>query len=356
MGISQISTVSTKPQSPLAELNMFIEQRRRAREPVNDLEAFERDLRERFRAAEAEMMGEELARFDIDAPGVDIDGVPHRRVLRSSQTYMTAAGPVSVERTLYSTRQDGERAVPAMELRAGIVEGYFTPLAAQHAAWAVAHLTPGESETMFARLGAMTPSKSSLDRLPKALSALWEADRESFEERLRAGEEVPKAAHTIGVSLDGVLVPMKDGERQEKLARTRATGRVAKGPAGYSEASCGTLTLYNRDGQPLHTLRLGRMPEKGKATLKEQIAAELDAILAQRPDLRVVTLADGVHDNWAFLAPLPGGRCAAQVVDFFHAAEHLHEAMVVVHGEAGRAARRTVARFELCRKPSTAST
>ena len=186
---------------------------------------------------------------------------------------------------------------------------------------------------MFARLGAMTPSKSSLDRLPKALSALWEADRESFEERLRADEKVPKAAHTIGVSLDGVLVPMKDGERQEKFARTRATGRVAKGPAGYSEASCGTLTLYDRDGEPLHTVRLGRMPEKGKATLKEQIATELDAVLAQRPDLRVVTLADGVHDNWAFLATLPGGRNEAQVVDFFHAAEHLHEAMVVVHGE-----------------------
>ena len=176
-------------------------------------------------------MGEELARFDIDAPSVDIDGVAHRRVLRSSQTYMTAAGPVSVGRTLYSTRQDGDRAVPAMELRAGIVEGYFTPLAAQHAAWAVAHLTPGGSETMFARLGAMTP-----------LSALWEADRESFEERLRAGEQVPKAAHTIGVSLDGVLVPMKDGERQEKFARTRAAGHVAKGPAGYSEASCGTFS------------------------------------------------------------------------------------------------------------------
>jgi hypothetical protein len=91
----------------------------------------------------------------------------------------------------------------------------------------VAHLTPAESETMFARLGAMTPSKSSLDRLPKALSALWEADRESFEERLRGGEKVPKAAHTIAVSLDGVFVPMKDGERQEKVARTRATGRVA---------------------------------------------------------------------------------------------------------------------------------
>lgn len=208
MRTSQITTLAAKPESAVAALNAFIEKRRGAREPVTDLEAFEQQLRERFRAAEAEVMGEELARFDIDLPVVEIEGVAHRRVLRSSQTYMTASGPAVLERTLYSTREDGERAVAALELRAGIVEGYFTPWAAQQAAWAVAHLTPQESEIMFRRLGAMTPSKSTLDRLPKALSGLWEEDRDGFEARLRGGEKVPRAAHTVGVSLDGVLVPM----------------------------------------------------------------------------------------------------------------------------------------------------
>jgi hypothetical protein len=334
MGSSQTSPLVDKAKTAIAELNLFIDQRRRAHGPVRNLEVFERELRERFRAAEAEVMGEELSRFDIDTAVIEIDGVPHRRVLRSEQTYMTASGPVSVDRTLYSTREDGERAVPVRELRAGIVEEYFTPLAAQHAAWAVAHLTPQESETMFQRFGAMRPSKSSLDRLPKALSARLEDDRAPFEQRLRSEEKVPKAAHTVAVSLDGVLMPMKDGNAEEKRARTRANERLAKGPAGYSEASCGTLTLYDRDGEPLQTLRLGRMPEKHKATLKEQLAAELDAILAQRPDLRVITLADGARDNWAFLAELPGGRSEAQIVDFFHAAEHLHGAMAAAHGEA----------------------
>jgi hypothetical protein len=333
MAGSQISVSVAKSQSALDALLAFIEERRQARGPVTDLGEFERQARRRFMAAEAEFVGEELARFDVNVPVVQIDGVAHRQVLRCTQGYMTAAGPVTVERSLYSTRQDGERAVAAMELRGGIVEGYFTPLAAQHAAWAVAHLTPQETETMFERLGGMNPSKSSLDRLPKALSAFWEEDRSGLEQQLRAEEKVPKAATAVGVSLDGVLVPMKDGQRQEKLARTRATGRVAKGPAGYSEASCGTLTLYDQDGEPLNTVRVARMPEKGKATLKEQITDELQAMLAQRPDLRVVTIADGVQDNWAFLSQLPGGRADAQIVDFFHAAEHLHDAMAAAHGE-----------------------
>ncbi len=96
-----------------------------------------------------------------------------------------------------------------MELRAGMVEGYFTPLAAANAAWAVAHLTPGESEALFARMGGMRPSKSSLDRLPKSLSARWEDDRAASRSGCATGRRSRTAAVVVAVSLDGVLVPMK---------------------------------------------------------------------------------------------------------------------------------------------------
>lgn len=331
---SQISTPAAKPQSALDDLLAFIEERRRARGPVDDLAEFERQARRRFAAAEAELVGEEIGRFDVNVPAIEIGGVVHRQVLRCAQTYMTAAGPVSVERSLYSTRQGEDRAVAALELKAGIVEGYFTPLAAEHAAWSVAHLTPQESETMFARLGAMNPSKSTLDRLPKALAQRWDEHRAEFEQGLRSEEKVPRAAVTVGVSLDGVLVPMKDGQAQQKRAATRAAGRLAKGPAGYNEASCGTLTLYDRDGAPLRTIRFARMPESGKETLKAQLRDELTAILDNRPDLRVVKIADGVNDNWAFLSLLPGGRTDDQALDFWHAAQHLHDGLAAVYGDA----------------------
>lgn len=330
---SQVHASTGKQTNALDELCAFMAERRGAKAAVSDFEAFEREARQRFAAAEAEFVAEELGRFDVDTSAVYIDGVRHRRVLRSSQTYMTAAGPVSVERTLYSTREEGERAVCPMELRAGVVEGYFTPMAAQNAAWAVAHLTPGESEALFARMGGMCPSKSSLDRFPKALGARWEDDRLDFEQRLRSDERVPAAAVTVAVSLDGVLVPMKDGRSQEKRAATRAKGILAKGPAGYNEASCGTLTFYDGAGEPLQTRRLARMPESGKTTLKASLTSELVHVLAQRPDLRVVTIADGANDNWAFLCQLPEGRAGYQIVDFFHAAEHLAGAMVAAYGE-----------------------
>ena len=72
-----------------------------------------------------------------------------------------------------------------MERKVGIVEGYWTPYAARQGAMLTAHLVPREAEEVLGVLGNMTPSKSSLDRLPKALSARWEAQRPQFEARVR---------------------------------------------------------------------------------------------------------------------------------------------------------------------------
>ena len=132
----------------------------------------------------------------------------------------------------------------------------------------------------------------------RAPSARWEANREAFESTLREAAVVPEEAVTVAVSLDGVMVPMKDGKRAEKRERSRAAGRRAKGPAGYQEASCATLSFYDAEGDRLDTLSIARMPEPKKATLKTMLSAELDTVLGRRPDLQVVTVADGAHDNW----------------------------------------------------------
>ena len=48
------------------------------------------------------------------------------------------------------------------------------------------------------------------------------------------------------------------------------------------------------------------------------LAAEMAAALRQRPQLRVVKLADGAKDNWTFLSDeLPAGE---EIIDFYHAA------------------------------------
>ena len=130
-----------------------------------DFERVERELHERFVEAEREVLGELLESLDVDVASVGLGERRLHRVLKSTESYTTAVGPVKVARTLY--RSARERAVAPMELRAGIVEGHWTPLAARQASCVVAQMTPSEGEALLRELGNMAPSKSSLDRLPK---------------------------------------------------------------------------------------------------------------------------------------------------------------------------------------------
>src|SRR5574341_435203 len=156
------------------QLHDFLRQRREAREPVEDLNAFDQELHRRFVAAEREALGHELARFDLDVPAIEVEGERCNRVLRCETTSTSAVGPVRVERSLYRYPHSGHAVCP-LERRAGIIEGSWTPLAAKQATWVVAHVTPKEGEELFDLLGNMTPSNSPRDRLPTALHGHWEA-------------------------------------------------------------------------------------------------------------------------------------------------------------------------------------
>ena len=161
-----------------------------------------------FATAEAEVVGHEVERFDIDLPFVTVDGIVHQRVLRCEDTYFCASGPVQVMRSLYSTRKESERAICPMELQAGLVEGRWTPHAAKQATWVVSHLTPGEGEELYGMFGGLKPSKSSLDRLPKQLGQRWERERIEFEDVLRV---------SVVSIIDGTVCTVIDGGERKSF-------------------------------------------------------------------------------------------------------------------------------------------
>ena len=85
-------TASLKP-TPKTELAMdklrrFLEERRKAGKPATSFEQFEDELHRVVSEVECEAVGEELERHDVEAPLVEIDGVPHRRVA-VSYTHLT---------------------------------------------------------------------------------------------------------------------------------------------------------------------------------------------------------------------------------------------------------------------------
>jgi hypothetical protein len=308
--------------TPLEKLREFLEtEGMRSKTGPRSFAEFEREVHERMMEAERDIVAGEMARLDVDVDAVVIAGKVHRRVLRQSQTYMTSAGEVVVERTLYKDRKDEDgRCVSPMELSLGIIGDFWTPRAAQQALWVVTQMTPTKSAELFERIGSMTPSKSSLGRLPKVLAERWEDNREAFEAALRDGLEIPEGAVSIAVSLDGVLAPIDGANNPTDVrAKAAAEGWVSKGPAGYREASCATVSFCDAKGDLLGAIRMARAPETKKATLKTMLTAETTAILGRRPDLKLVKVADGAADNWTYLSsdalgdspPTSGGRSSA---------------------------------------------
>ena len=139
-----------------------------------------------------------------------------------------------------------------MELRGGSINGYWTPRAARQGAFVVAHWPATTAAAVVEELGARQPSRSTLDRLPRTLSAHWEAHRADGEAASQTQESVPAEVATLAMSVAGVRAPLKpQGEEQEE--RT-APGKPASGPTGYREVGCGTLTLYDREGERLQTV------------------------------------------------------------------------------------------------------
>jgi hypothetical protein len=325
-----------------SRLKKFVQDRRgRMTTPGDDFEEFEKELHRRVMEVERELLAGEMAAADVDVEAIVLEGTTFRRVLRSEETYISAAGEVRVMRTLYKDRSDSGRAISPMELRLGVVEGLWTPHAAKQGMWLVAQMTPKLGEQLCARVGNMTPSKSSLDRLPKAIHDRWEDDRAALETALREVTKVPDGAVSMAVSIDGVLAPMKDTDPVATRTKTAGRGQIAKGPAGYREIGCATISFCNAEGRMLSAIRFARMPEPKKASLKRSLLAEVTDVLEQRPHLKVVKVADGAHDNWSFLAhEMPAGP---EVVDFFHAAEHLNAALADVYGDGTVEARRRFA-------------
>ena len=183
-----------KKNTAVSKLEQFLLERRGARQPVDDLQEFERELHSLFAAAEAEVVGHEVERFDIDLPFVTVDGIVHQRVVHQRVVALRGYLLLCVRSGAGAIAELGQRIRLARSQRGRFVrwsckrdwcEGRWTPHAAKQATWVVSHLTPGEGEELYGMFGGLKPSKSSLDRLPKQLGQRWERERIEFEDVLR---------------------------------------------------------------------------------------------------------------------------------------------------------------------------
>jgi hypothetical protein len=96
---------------------------------------------------------------------------------------------------------------------------------------------------------------------------------------------------------------------------------------GYRETMCGTISLFDAREDRLHTIYFACSPEHGKKTFDQVMDMELEEVKKLYPNVKYIGLADGAKDNWTYLEE----RTDEQLLDFFHATEHLGKVSMAMH-------------------------
>jgi hypothetical protein len=278
-------------------------------------------------AIERAAHGAMLSAIAVDAAEVLIGGKLHKRVLRSTATYRTMAGPVQVERGLY--RPVGERNAPTVDpigARVGVIGDGWLPATAMVMAHAVQMATPREAEQHAKQQHRLPYSRSSFQDVTHLVGQHYVDRREPIETELIERYEVPEAARSMSISLDRVSIPMEE-PRPRPRGRPRAYAPRNPIKRVFRMAYCATLTLHDEKGEGLHTLRYGRMSEGDVAELVRSLTSDAMTLLDSRPDLKVVTLSDGAPEMWQRLATADEASLGVdriyRYVDFWHVVEKL---------------------------------
>lgn len=316
---------------------------------------------------------EALSKFDATGDQINIANIKLTSKGTVAKEYQTPYGAVMVDRHVYQTSKGGKTFCPLDE-RARIITS-STPKLAQMLSYKYASLSASEvADDLYKNHGRKT-IPSFVKQTAEMVASLAQATEEKWD------YEIPKQVEpitNISISLDGTCMLMRKTDKDDKDIRmnnkmqlitefkiksTQAkddatifqiihdnitldgpkpdcltqkvikkitTGEIATlnglldnmyipNAGGYREAMTGNISLYNPEGERVHTIYLGATPEYGKAKFLSRLQNEIDKIKNKYPNALYTGIADGSANNWEFLNP----NSHYQILDFYHATEYL---------------------------------
>ena len=288
-------------------------------------------------------------RSDALEPDLLVDGVHYRQHETGQETYHSLNGGLRVGRFTY--REVGVRNGPTvvpLELAAGLVEGATPALGYSVTLGYAQSELRGYVESMEAAHRCL-PSRSSLERMAKAIGseALKEAPR--IEAVLRRTERVPDEARAISMGLDRTAVPMEEDRpaaappKTTRKERTKPYERAKPAPVdvNYRMAYVGTVSLVDEDTEELVTRRYTALPDAEPDDVVKRMMEDVKNGLRQNGALKLVVVQDGAPEMWNATTrglEKEGLKTWEEAIDRYHLNERLAGALLMV--EPDPAARR----------------
>jgi hypothetical protein len=240
---------------------------------------------------------EALKRFDADGDPIMLGGARWYSKGKLPKVYHTPYGVVSVERYVYQRAEGGKTLCP-MDDGARILRK-ATPRFTKIVAHKFAHGSAAQVLEDLDQNHGRPCLKATLQDLATYVGGVVQAKEESWS---YATPELGGKVATVSIGVDGTCMLICD--------------------QNWREAMTGSISLYDKHGERLHTIYAGAAPEYGKAPFSERMEREIAHVKSLYPKAHFVGIADGAKSNWDFLAP----HIDEQVLDFYHATQYLASA------------------------------
>ena len=258
----------------------------------------ENNIQDELNKAGCLATAEALKQFDADGQPIILSQTKlTARKEKASQHYESPYGTVSIERYLYQSNEGGYTYCPLEDGARIFLTA--TPRYAQIISGLYADGDGGRTcRTLYETLRRHTV-KGNVQNIAEAVASVAQMKEEKWEYDIPTPDT--KVA-SIGVGLDGAYVLFRD--------------------EGWREAMCGTISLYDKKGERLHTSYFAAPPEYGKQKFHEKMDKEITRFRSLYEQATVIGLGDGAKDNWTFLEQ----HADELVLDFWHASEYLYKA------------------------------
>ena len=284
-----------------------------------------------------------------ERPGtqVEVDGRLYQRHEPGTVRYYSLCGALDLERWTY--REVGVRNGPTivpLDLEAGIVEQATPALGFRvMLGYAKAHMRSCAED--MAADHRCPPSRSTLERMAKAMGTRATQVAPRLIPRLRGAERLPDGTVAIALGLDRAAVPMEEALSADEApvprrkARRRPYIRTRPAPVTvrYRMAYVGTISYHDAAGETLAS-RCYTAPADADPTdrLVTPLVADVRHALRQNPTVAVGVIQDGAPELWQLVRPAvlaePLVTDYYEAIDRYHLNERLAEVLRVLDPDA----------------------
>ena len=198
-------------------------------------EIIQRELNEAGKIASAELLTE----FDTDGSDINIGDVKFYSKGQEEKNYKTPYGPIRIPRHIYQTSSGGSTYCP-LEGSARIIRS-ATPKLAKIVSHKHSRMNTREVQSDLKKNHNLPLTVEYIKETSEFVGSIAQIKEEDWHYSAPIQEEV---INTISLGLDGTCMYFIEEEKK-----------------GWREAMAGTIALYNKSGERIHTIYFAATPE-----------------------------------------------------------------------------------------------